>query len=99
MYGSTYQTFYNLIYKKKYIRSMSKAYQRLNWKFFFYNWNQQTQPRTGLNMTKTYLLNWKLWYFQKKKFISLPINWKKNYITELPNQHNFVKLNSKLNDY
>jgi hypothetical protein len=75
-----------------------KRYRKLNSKYFFINFNQQSQNRSGLDITKTYLLNKNLWYFQKKNNLKFPNCWNKKTISEV-NCNNYITLMSKLNDF
>lgn len=84
------------MYKKRSIKNSIKAYKKLNWKFFFRNWNLQTQRRERYDVTRVYLLNSKLWYFQKKKFTQLPLCWKKNFITPITPNIKYNSLVSKI---
>jgi hypothetical protein len=97
VYGSVYKEVFKAFFKKKIIR-LSKGYKKLNSKYFFLNWNQHSQDRSGLNITKAYLLSKNLWYFQKKNNLQLPVLLKKNTIENIKNI-TYLKINSKLNDY
>lgn len=83
---------------KKQLSLYSKPIKNLNSKFFFYNWNQHAEYRSSYNLSRTYLLTKKLWYFQKKQFSFIPYNLKKQLISDIYNV-NYKKLQSKLIDF
>lgn len=83
---------------KKQLSLYSKPVKKLNSRYFFYNWNQQAEYRSSYNISRTYLLIKNLWYFQKKKFLFIPNNFKKTLIFNIDNL-NYQKLQSKLIDF
>lgn len=83
---------------KKQLTLYSKPIKNLNSKFFFYNWNQHAEYRSSYNLSRTYLLTKKLWYFQKKQFLSTPHYLKKKLISDI-DDITYTKLQSKLIDF
>lgn len=81
---------------KKQLNLYSKPIKNLNSKYFFYNWNQHAEYRSSFNLTKSYLLIKKLWYFQKKQFLFIPINIKKKLNSNIEILK-YQKLQSKIN--
>lgn len=81
---------------KKQLVLYSKPIKNLNSKYFFYNWNQHAEYRSSFNLTKSYLLIKKLWYFQKKQFLFIPINIKKKINSNIEILK-YQKLQSKIN--
>jgi hypothetical protein len=96
VYGSVYKKINKVFHKTKFMR-LVKSYKKLNSKYFFFNWNQHSQDRSGLDITKTYLLNKNLWYFQKKNNLQFPFLFKKMSISEIK-INKCITLVSKLND-
>jgi hypothetical protein len=97
VYSSVLECFFNKLYRKRKINI--KRYTYLNWRGFYSFLNYHTQHRTGVNMTRSYLINSKLWYFQKKKTIRLPFIWKKSEFINIENPVLKFSLVSKLNDF
>lgn len=82
----------------KKLKLYSKPIKKLNSKYFFYIWNQHAEYRSSYNLSKTYLLTKKLWYFQKKSFLSLSNKIKKINSTQII-KLNYQLINSKLIDF
>lgn len=82
----------------KNLRLYSKPIKKLNSRYFFYNWNQHAEYRSSFNLTKTYLLIKKTWYFQKKKNL-LNLKKFKNINSFTINILQYQKINSKLIDF
>jgi hypothetical protein len=80
--------------KKKFSIKIKKLNSQ-NYRNFYIFLNYHTQHRSGYNMTRPYLLNSKLWYFQKKKIFKLSFLWKKIEINTV-NNIEYNKLNSKI---
>lgn len=84
--------------KKLFLITYSRLIKKLNSRYFFYNWNQHAEYRASSNLSKSYLLIKNLWYFQKKKFLLIPYNFKKIH-TSILNEITYIKLKSKLSDF
>jgi hypothetical protein len=97
VYCSVYNKINKVLHKVKFMK-LVKIYKKLNSKYFFLNWNQHSQDRSGLDITKTYLLNKNLWYFQKKNNLQFPFFWKKIQVSEVK-ESKYTVLVSKLNDF
>lgn len=83
---------------QKQLLLFSKPIKNLNAKYFFYNWNQHAEYRKGYNLSRTYLLTKKLWYFQKTSFLSIPYNFKNKNSSQIE-PFEYIKIQSKLIDF
>ena len=95
MYNSIYKAWELKNFNKKKLKKTIK-WGKLRTSIFFYRWNAQGQHRLSWNLTRSFLLNSKLWYFQKKNIITLPLNWKKNNLSITGMIDNTLILNSKI---
>lgn len=95
MYGIIYKLINKTIVSRK-LKKKIKYLNYLNWRGFYVFHNFHTQFRKSWNVTRVYLLNNKLWYFQKKNFLTLPINFHKMEIKVLSQNNNYKKLVSKI---
>jgi len=84
--------------KKKFSKLVKKSFIQ-NYRSFYIFLNYHTQHRSGYNMTRPYLLNSKLWYFQKTQLLQPLIMWKRVNINIVTNHKILNTLNSKLNDF
>lgn len=98
MYSILSKKFLKINYKKKFLKLIKKL-NYINWRGFYAFHNFHTQHREGWNITRVYLLNSRLWYFQKKQFLKTSINFKYQKVSILHITNNIIKLESKLNDY
>jgi hypothetical protein len=87
--------FYLKYYSRSYLLRECGSLQRHNDTYFFYKWNQQAEYRKNYNLSRTYLLLKKSWYFQKKKNILIPFKWKKLEISPISHA-NYVTLESHI---
>ena len=96
MIGIVRKKFNLIFFKIKQNLKDVRQLKKLNNKYFLRNWNQHAEHRKSLNLTKSYLLAQRLWYFQKKNNIKLPLKFKKTKQTSF--NYKVVKtLNSKIN--
>lgn len=80
MYNLVYNRL-NLFRKKLNLNKIKKFKKKIIW--FFIRWNAQGQYRSNRNLSKSYILNQKLWYFQKKKNIQIPAKYKISDVIEI----------------
>lgn len=99
MFSVLYRLVNLKIKKIKIKKSKLKKFKYRNWRFFFFKWNAQSQYRANWNMSRSYILNSKLWYFQKKKTYTSFSKWKKNSVSIISRYITGINLISKLNDY
>ena len=96
---------FSILYKlvslkiKKIKKKKLKKFKYRNWRFFFFKWNAQSQYRANWNISRSYLLNSKLWYFQKKKNLQHLIQFKKKPLNVVKDSVKNISLISKVNDY
>lgn len=95
MFSIILKSYLRIKNKKKFSIKIKKLnYQ--NYRNFYIFLNYNTQHRSGYNMTRTYLLNSKLWYFQKKKLFKLSSEWKKLELNKIKTNIHYNKLQSKI---
>lgn len=99
MFSVLYRLVNLKIKKIKVKKNKLKKFKHRNWRFFFLKWNAQSQYRANWNISRSYLLNSKLWYFQKKKNLKPLMQWKKKSLNIITKSIKNIKLTSKLNDY
>lgn len=95
MYSILYKKLLNISYKKKLLKLIKKL-NYSNWRGFYAFHNFHTQHRRSWNVTRVYLLNARLWYFQKKKFINTPECFKYQKLNIINPQSNIIVLESKI---
>lgn len=98
MYSILYKELVKISYKKKLLKLIKKL-NYANWRGFYAFHNFHTQHRRSWNVTRVYLLNARLWYFQKKQFIKTSKYFKYQKLSSLSLNNNVINLTSKLNDY
>ena len=98
MFSLILKSYLRIKNKKKFSKIVKKTSIQ-NHRTFYIFLNYHTQHRSGYNMTRPYLLNTKLWYFQKKQLLQPLIMWKKINIDIINNYIISNKLDSKLNDF
>ena len=98
MFSLILRSYLKIKNKKKFSKIVKKTSIQ-NHRNFYIFLNYHTQHRSGYNMTRPYLLNTKLWYFQKKQLFQPPLTYKKINIDVVHDYTIFSKLDSKLNDF
>lgn len=87
---------YFLNKNKRLFKIRIKQYKYLYKKNFYLYFKFQTQRREGYNISRAYLLNSKLWYFQKTHLIKLPQNFKFFFNVAVDNTLVYKKIQSKI---
>jgi hypothetical protein len=98
VYSLVYEQLLKRRYTKKFVKFLRKI-KYANWRAFYAFHNFHTQHRRAWNTSRAYLVNSRLWYFQKKQFIKVPQMLKYQEFNFLPLINNINLIKSKLIDY